>query len=140
VPTLVTLAVGDVTVAVPLLPLTPTGDPIGVPPLTQLIAGLKQSENWTVPPKIEAPVTVIVAVSLSLSEEALGEDTAVVGIGFVPLWLGVVTVLDLQPPKPPRTKLFRTALVDVDERLSASVLAKHSPARPGKSERLMPPS
>src|SRR6266849_10776315 len=132
------MAIGDVTVAVPLLPLTPTGDPIGLPPLTQLVAGLKQSENWTVPPKLEIPVTVIVAESVSLSEE--GETAAVVGICLAPLWLGVVTVFEPQAPKFSRTKLFSVALVEVDERLSASVLAKHSFASAGNAERLMPPS
>ena len=135
-----TVAVGDVTVAVPLLPLTATGDPIVVPSLTQLTAGLKQSENWTVPPKLEIPVTVIVAESVSLSEDALGAEAAVVGICLAPLWLGVVTVFEPQAPKFSRTKLFSTALVEVDERLSASVLAKHSAASPGNAERLMPPS
>ena len=135
-----TVAVGDVTVAVPLLPLTGTGDPIEVPSLTQLTAGLKQSENWTVPPKVEIPGTVTVAESVSLSEEALGAEAAVVGICVAPLWLGVVTVLEPQEPKFSRTKLFSVALVEVDERLSASVLAKHSFASPGNAERLMPPS
>jgi hypothetical protein len=142
VPTLVTTAVGDVTVALPLVPLTATGDPIEVPSLTQLTAGLKQSENWTVPPKLEIPVTVMVAESVSLSEEApgKGKDAAVVGICLDPIWLGVVTVFEPQAPKFCRTKLFSVASVEVDERLSASVLAKHSFASAGNDERLMPPS
>jgi hypothetical protein len=67
-------------------------------------------------------------------------ETEPVPIEAEPAGLAVVVILEVQLPKPPRTKLFRTALVDVDERLSASVLAKHSPARPGNNERLMPPS
>src|SRR5258708_36376376 len=52
---------------------------------------------------------------------------------------GCVTTIGVQPGKLPRTKLFSVALVEVDERLSASVLAKHSLLSP-KALRSRPPS
>src|SRR5688572_5391430 len=52
---------------------------------------------------------------------------------------GVVTTDDSQASKPPPTKSLRTASTDVDERVSARKLAKHSSSR-SRKPRSMPPS
>src|SRR5262249_44279014 len=95
--------------------------------------------NATFPAQLAAPVTVTVAWSWTSTEPVPMEIEAFVI--SVPLEsCGWVVVAEPQAPKLPSTKLFKTALVEVEARDSASVLAKHSPASPGNAERLMPPS
>src|SRR6266853_4980277 len=117
-------------------------DPIEVPPLLQdgwaaRSAG-PQRKNATEPVQIDTPFTVTAARSCTCSEPVPIETEACV-MSLPVESCGVVFTPDWQLPSCPRTKLLSTALVEVDERLSASVLAKHSFPRP-KFERSMPPS
>src|SRR5258706_2328116 len=118
--------------------LTPC-EPIAVPPVAHVPALGPQREKDTVPLQIKAPPTVTVAESVAETDPAPMERPPA-GIGLPLPSFAVVTIEEEQVPKLPSTKLLSTALVEVDERLSARVLAKHSCARPGNSERLMPPS
>src|SRR2546427_2160832 len=111
----------------------PIGEPMGVPPVAQLPAFGPQRENWTLPVQFAAPPTVTVAESLTGETKPVPMETDPVG-------LEVVVIDEEQLPKVARTKLFNTADVEVDDRLSARVVAKHSLASPGKLERSMPPS
>ena len=54
--------------------------------------------------------------------------------------LGVVVGVALHCANCPRTKSFSVAVVEVDERVSAAMLEKHSSARLTKHRRLTPPS
>ncbi len=66
--------------------------------------------------------------------------TEPVPMGTTPVGFEEVTILEVQLPKFSSTKLFSTALVEVDERLSARLVAKHSFASPAKFVKSMPPS
>src|SRR5438874_828956 len=111
-----------------------------VPPVTQLSVALgPHRKKDRVPLQVAAPPTVRLPESLT-ETEPVPIDRPPPGIEPPLLSLAVVVSPEVQLPKFPSTKLLRVALVEVDDRLSASELAKHSVARPGNSERLMPPS
>src|SRR3954454_6871853 len=116
-----------------------TAEPTASPPVSQTGAAvaLKHSENATLPVASSgepAPVTVTVAVSV----------TGVPG-ETVPFWLAPaasltwVVTAGVQVPSWPRMKSFRTAVVEVDERVSDRTLEKHCPPRL-RADRLMPAS
>src|SRR4051812_17228420 len=102
--------------------------PTWVPPLPQrpLLsrAAGPQRKNWSVPVQFCAPVMVRLAESW----------TDVPGVRLPP-GVGVVTRPLSHLPNPPRTKSFKVAVVEVDERVSDATLEKHSPPRPS-SDRL----
>ena len=112
--------------------------PICVPPVVHSVEAGPQRKNETLPVHVDAPSTVMVAASLTETEPVPMESPPG---GIVPPLpsFAVVVILELQLPKPARTKSFRTAVVEVEERVSALTLEKHSLPRP-RSERLIPPS
>src|SRR5438874_2173607 len=65
--------------------------------------------------------------------------TAVPGVTG-PAFDTCVVIVATQLPKLPRTKSFSSAVVDVEERVSARKLAKHSFATLGSRDRLIPAS
>src|SRR5262245_32533831 len=87
--------------------------------------------NCTVPPQVAMPSTLTVALSLT------GTDPVPIDAD-PPVLSWVVTELT-HPPKPPRTKSFNVAVVDVDERVSEATEAKQRSASP-RLVRLTPPS
>src|SRR5262245_56431666 len=96
-----------------------------------------QRWNDTVALNDALPVTVISArswTSILASAGSFGiSNGSLIGLGFSfsssPL-TGVVLVFDVHSPKFSRTKSFRVAVVDVEERVSEATLAKHSLPRP----------
>ena len=78
---------------------------------------------------VPVPCTVARSVTLVPGETAWRRAPA----------LGVVVSVAPQTANWPRTKSFRVAVVEVDERVSEAMLEKHSPPRL-KADRLMPPS
>ena len=123
------------------------------------VAGL---EALSVPVPIAVPVCAASLLShrsvVPAANEHIEKVTVPVGLieGRLPVtvavsWTavaGLTELLDacvfsaaLQLPKLVSTKSFNVAVVDVEERVSDSRLAKHSLAMPaGRSDRLMPPS
>jgi hypothetical protein len=123
-PAAVTEAVADETVGVLLL--TATGPPMSVDASIGDPIGPRRW-NCTVPDQVEMPVTATVAESLT--------ETDPVPIEVVPVTLDCVVTELPHVPKPPRTKSFSVAVVDVDERVSDATEAKHRSPRPS-SDRL----
>src|SRR2546428_3067669 len=105
-------------------------DPISVPPVRQVTWETRSAgrQRWKVtePSKVVAPTTVTTALSCTLTEPVPIETDPPKGMTLPLPSSGVVTVPDWQLPKFPRTKLFSTAEVEVDERLSARGLEKTS--------------
>ena len=120
---------------------TPCAEPICVPlPVGQVVALGPQRKNDTLPLQVVAPPTVIVAESLT-DTEPVPMESPPDGIGLPFPSFAVVAIDEVQPPKVASTKSFSVAVVDVEERVSADTVAKHSLATPpGSSDRLMPPS
>src|SRR5438093_10393695 len=114
--------------------------PICVPLGDVQVAGAAtlQRKNFSVPLQFTAPVTVKSAESFT-DAEPVPIDRPPTGMSRPAPVFGVVVSPDTQWPKLPRTKSFRVALVESDERVSEATLAKHSLPRPS-AERLMPPS
>src|SRR5439155_10844215 len=112
---------------------------IEVPPLTQLSVSLgPHRKKDSVPFQVEMPLTVRLAESLTETEPVPIERPPA---GIVPPLpsLAVVTRPDSHLPKELTTKSLSVAVVEVEERVSATMLEKHSPARP-RVDRLMPAS
>jgi len=124
--------------------LTGIGAPICVPPPVQAEKGLPsavgpQRKNVRVPVQVDAPVMVRVVASSFTETEPVPIDRPPAGMLAPAASLGVVVSPDVQLPKRARMKSFRVAVVEVDERVSAPTVEKHSPERP-ISDRLMPAS
>src|SRR5438128_533939 len=109
-----------------------TGLPVtAVPPVSQVPVAIgPHRKNVTVPLGVlEGWLPTTVAVSW----------TAVPGVTG-PAFDTWVDMVATQLPKLPRTKSFSVAVVDVEERVSARKLAKHSLAILGSKDRLIPAS
>src|SRR5829696_421054 len=143
----VTVAEGDTNVPLELTSF----DPSGTPPLSQSVfeeaSSGPQRWNETVALTDPAPFIPISAWSWTSSEASDGSvgmfrPPAGIALGFPfssrPL-TGVVTTPEVHLEKLERTKSARTAVVDVEVRVSEATLPKHWPPRPSR-ERLMPPS
>jgi hypothetical protein len=125
------LTAGDVAVDVPAKLPARVPVPMFVPPVAQSppAATPEHRKNVTVPVgSCAGLLPTIVAVSV----------TDVPG-ATVPVLDAVVVIVAVQLPNWPRTKSFRVAVVDVDDRVSDATLEKHSSPSP-RADRLTPPS
>ena len=109
--------------------MVPSQVPVGIGP---------QRKKDTDPLQVEMPLTVSVAESLT-ETEPVPIDRPPPGIGFPFPSLAMVAMPDSHLPKELTTKSLSVAVVEVEERVSATMLEKHSPARP-RVDRLMPAS
>src|SRR5919202_1617464 len=129
-PAEVTVALGDEIGCVVLL-LIGIAEPIALPPVAHPSAELSgpHSENCRLPAQVVVPETFTVAWSVA-STDPVPIESPPSGMALPSLSLGVVVTLEPQLPKPPRTKSFSTAVVDVDDRVSDATDAKHRLPRP----------
>jgi hypothetical protein len=140
-PAEVTVAAGEITVPFVVTDVDPTLTPPVSHRVVESAANGPQRWNETEPWNDETPVTSTVARSVTWIAASLGSVGIVNGpVSAVPLpSAGVVEIVDTHPPKPPRTKSFSVAVVDVEDRVSEATFAKHSLPSPS-ADRLTPPS
>jgi hypothetical protein len=138
-PASVSVMLLEVTFPFPVTVLLPASAPPLVQRSVELVAVGPQRWNATEPLKVDVPLTVSSAVSLTVTE--LGFVVDVGGRLTLPFFpaLGVVTSVDPQLPKFPSAKSCSTEVPDCDDRVLRRTLEKQALAKPSPV-RSRPPS